>query len=394
MSWKKSVLAALCALSLILGLSPPPARASGDVIFIALNEQVLKLSANTMPIWYNNSFFVPYVIFDMNYMAANFGVSVDLGVRVAVGGNTVMLYDKRRQLIYDLEAGTCTDSQGNSYRSAISRGGVTYLPIAAVQNFFSESGLLYTQRDTLYGTLLRLTTPSVVLSDDIFIDAAELSALPDRLREYNRGQPSSPSPSPSQPSPSPSVTPSPSQGPEQRGIRVQLSFVVADGGETAALLDLLDRQSLRVLFLLRPEDLAEHETLIRRMVGSGHALGLLLPGGPAEDAKERLREGNRLLGLIARVNTRTVALENGDQAASVAMEEAGWSVWRSNVSTPTASSASAYSSSLLRSVGEKETVARLQLSDGYLIRTALPFLLESLRDEKYDLRLPVGGELD
>ncbi len=399
MHWKKSFLAALCATALILGLSMPPAQASSDIIFIALNEQIVsKITASTMPIVYNYSYYVPYVIFDMNYMSTNFGFSEDLGFRVAAGNNTIMLYNKRKQLIYDLAAGTCTDSQGNSYKSAVIRGGVTYLPVAAVQEFFADSGLSFSQRSTAYGDLLRLTTPSMVLSDAMFTDAAEYYILPKILRDYNRSQTPSPSPSPSPstsplPSPSPSPSPSPGQEPDKRGVRVNLSFLVSDGEGTGQLLDLLDRAGLSALFLFEPETLAENEALVRRVVGTGNAVGLALSGGPAEDAKAQLLEGNRLLGLIARVNTRTVTLKNSDKATAAALESEGWSVWQSNIAPPSASSASAYSAALLRSVDGKETAARLQLDDSPLAVAALPLLLNGLGEEGYSIRLAVGGEL-
>ena len=395
MALKKNLLAFLCAAALLLTLSPPPVRASDDFIFIALNEQIPKLTSNTMPISYGGTFYVPYLIFDMNYMSASFGIGVDLGIRVAAGKNTVMLYNKRRQLIYDLEAGICTDNQGNSYRSALIRGGITYLPIAAVQDFFSEGGLSYVQLNTSYGMLLRLTTPSVVLDNEGFIDAAEAGGagvLPQMIREYNRGLTPSPSPQPS-PSPSPSPSPQPGQDPDRSSVRINFSFLVSDGTDTSALLDLLDQERLSALFFFRPEHLTEHEALIRRMVGSGHAIGLSLPGGRAEEAKAALREGNRLLALIARVNTRTVVLEHGDGTAAVLAED-GWSVWESNVPLPTGGSPSAYTSTLMRAIDGKRAVARLQLPDGSLTLSSLPLLLDSLREDKYSIRLAVGSELD
>lgn len=395
MPWKKRFLPMLCAMVLILGFVLPPVQASGEVVFIALNDQVVpKITASTMPIVYNYSYYVPHVVFDTNYMLANFGVSVDLGIQVAAGNNTVILYTKRKHLIYDLEAGTSTDNQGNSYKSAIVRGGIIYLPIAAVQSFFADSGLSYSQRGTAYGDLLRLTSPSVVLSDSIFTDAAESSILPQMLRDYNRTQNPTPSPAPSvSPSPSPSPSHNSGQDPDKSAVRVNLSVLVSDGERTTQMLDLLDGAGLTALFLFRPEDLAVNEALIRRMVGSGHALGFALPGGPVEDAKAQLSEGNRLLGLIARINTRTLTLANNDKTTAAALEEEGWSIWQSNVSTPTSTTANGYSSALLRSVDSKEAVARIQLEDSPLAANVLPLLLNGLREDKYSIRLPVGGEL-
>ncbi len=396
MTWKKRILALLCAAALLIPLAPPRARAADEVIFIALNEWIPpKISASTMPILYNYSYYVPYVLFDMNYMNANFGVSIDLGIRVAASSNMVMLYTKRRQLIYDLEAGTCTDKQGNSYKNAIIRGSIVYLPIAAVQSYFAEEGLRYSQRSTPSGDLLRLTTPSVILNDTIFTDAVASFTLPQLLRDYTRSQNPSPSPSVT-PSPSgstpPPVSPSPGQEPppDKSGVRVSLAFRCGGGAASTALLNRVESEGLSALFLFRPEDLAENEALVRRMVGAGHAVGLAVSGS-AKEAEEQLREGNRLLFLIAHMNTRTVFLEDGGPAS--ALEHTGWSVWTGNVSPVPAGSGSAYSAALLRAIDTKRSAVRLLLDDSGLTISALPALLRGLRGEKYSIRLAVGSEV-
>lgn len=393
MSWKKRVLAAFCAVALLFTLSPPPARASSDIIFFAINEWMPpKLSASTMPIYYYNTYYVPYTLLDKNYLSATYGVNVDLGFNVAATNNRILLYNKRRQLTYDLDSGSCTDKGGNSYKRAAVIGGITYLPIYAVREFFAEDGLSFSQLATSYGPLLRITTPSAILDDALFIDATTLS-LPDMIKKYNASLTPSPSPSASPlatPSPSPSA--SPGQEPDKRGVKVYLSFQCSGGTGTTALLDQLDREGIFALFFFSPESLAENEALVRRIVGSGHAIGLTVPGGPTEDAKALLTEGNRLLSLIAHTSTRTVLLENGDSAASIALDAAGWNVWASNVpASPEGKTASAYTAAIMRIVDAKKAVARITLPDQALTASALPPLINALQEEKYDLRLAVGG---
>lgn len=394
MNWKKRVLALFCAAVVLLTLWPRPAQASNDIIFIALNDQMVsKLTASTMPIYYYYSYYVPYVIFDTNYMTANFSLNVDLGIRVAATNNKITLYNKRRQLTYDLDAGTCTDKDGNNYKRAAVVGGITYLPIASVRDYFAEDGLSYSQLSTEYGVLLRLTTPSVSLSDDIFADAAA-SGMPAMIRDYNRVQTPSPSPSPSvSPSPSPSPSPTPGQSSGKRGVNVYLSFQCSGGENTAAVLDLLEREGIPALFFFSPDALAENEAIIRRIVGGGHAVGLTVPGGPTEDAKALLAEGNRLLELIAHINTRTLTLKNGDRTVASELSAQGWSVWTSNVPVAPKRTASAYSAALMRTVDAKNSVARLLLSDSALTAATLPLLVNALREETYSLRLAVGSEV-
>lgn len=397
--WKNGALAFFCAVALLLGLVGPQAHAAGDVIWLAVNDQIVPLSASTMPILYNNSYYVPYVVFDRNYMRTNAGIQTDLGILVAATSNKVTLYTMRRQLVYDLDAGTCVGS-GENYPRAIVRGGITYVPLNSVRQFFAEDGLS-TYQCTIpeYGTFIRLTTPSAYFGNSEFVDAATPS-LSDFLRKYHGSQSPSPSSSPAQTtapsasaSPSPSPSPSPGDKPDKSGVRAYLSIMCSQGANLSIMLDTLARERVSALFFFRPEDLAENEVMVRRIIGSGHAIGLTVAGGPAEDAKARLREGNRLLSLIAHTNTRTVTLENGDAATTATLLAEGWSVWSGNVSGTTSASAAAYSASLMRSVDSKRASARITLNDDARSASALPLLINALRAEKYTIRLAIGGDI-
>ncbi len=394
---KTSVLAFFCAAALLLGLAGPEARAAGDVVLLAINDQmVTPISASTMPIYYNYSYYVPYVIFDRNYMRTNASIQTDLGIVVGANSNKVTLYNRRRNLVYDLDAGTCVGNDGNNYPRAIVRGGMTYVPLSSVQQFFAEDGLSTYQRNLAeYGTLIRLTTPSVILNNEDFVDAA-MMGIPNLLRDYYRSQNPSPSPSPSPSqtvSPSPSPSPTVGEKPNKSGVRTYLAFQCGEGDSLPTLLDTLDRNRISALFLFRPEDLAKNEALVRRVIGSGHAIGLTVAGGPAEDASAQLEEGNRVLELIAHTSTRTVTLENGDAATTAALQAKGWSVWRGNVPTNRGSSTSAYVSTLMNAVDSKKNTARITLNDDARSANALQPLIRALTEQRYNLRLAVGGEL-
>ena len=50
---------------------------------------------------------------------------------------------------------------------------------------------------------------------------------------------------------------------------------------------------------------------MRRVVGAGHAVGLLVDGSEAEAALAALEEGNALLAELAWTRSHIVCLENG-----------------------------------------------------------------------------------
>ncbi|MFQ9915927.1 MAG: hypothetical protein ACLRWQ_05540 [Flavonifractor plautii] len=123
------------------------------------------------------------------------------------------------------------------------------------------------------------------------------------LQELNQG---------TQPTPSPS--PSPSDGgtdePEQEdGLPVYLSFQCTGGGALDNILDTLEARGIRALFLFTPDALAAAEGQLRRLVGSGHAVGLSVPGQSLDGARAALEEGAGLLEQLVRVRTHTVYLE-------------------------------------------------------------------------------------
>ncbi|MEG1721318.1 MAG: hypothetical protein RR281_06375, partial [Pseudoflavonifractor sp.] len=120
---------------------------------------------------------------------------------------------------------------------------------------------------------------------------------------------------------------------------------------------------------------------------------LMISGGSAESMQAQLAEGNRILELIAHMNTRTVLVEGDDPAASAALTAEGWSLWSSNVAEPTSTYSSAYVGALLKSVEAKRNFARIALPDSALTATALPQFLRALEEENYALRLALETEL-
>ncbi|MBC5737403.1 hypothetical protein [Lawsonibacter faecis] len=400
MNWKKALVCLLCSAVVLFSVNLPGAYAAGSdtIIFLALNDNlVTSPSVENMPIAVGGTVYVPYTMFDANITGNS------LGVIVGAVNNVVTVFNKQKVLTYDLNANTCYDRNGNSYTRAIMRNGIIYLPLVSLCNYFGREVINNYQRDMGGYYAVRIYTPDVVLEDDQFMDAAS-STLNGYYKSYLKSIAPSPSPSPSSsptpsltpsssPSPAPSPSPGPDDNPDKRDVRVYLS--VQCGGEEGLtdILELLERSGTPALFFFRVEELRANDDVIRRLLASGYTVGLTIPGGPAEDAKAQLEEGNRLLELIAHTSTRTVRLESGESAVAEALESEGWALWTPNAAAAGSGSAAAYANALLQSIDARKAAARVTLDDSPRTAAALPRVLNGLREQNYQIRLAVETEI-
>ena len=280
---KKRIQSLLCALAVLLVLLLPAAGAAGTptIYLMAENDKMLNLPLDAMPAWIGGTLYVPYLAFDRTVTDVNLGLSY--GQERAEGVYRFTLYSLRGTLVFDLNAGTCMDQLNGVSMDmrAVVRNGRVFLPLQGVCAFF---GLNYTYTPTQYGTLIRITNGQEWLSTQDFVSNASDGAMRTRYNEYLRQLEAA---SQAQESPSPS----PSQGgsdPEGTGLPVYLAFQCAGGGELEAVLDSLESRGIRALFLFRQSALAGSAEQLRRLVGTGHAVGLSVPGGSAEEARAAL----------------------------------------------------------------------------------------------------------
>jgi hypothetical protein len=97
------------------------------------------------------------------------------------------------------------------------------------------------------------------------------------------------------------------------------------------------------------------DELIRRAVGEGHAVGLLVPGDSLEAAQAAIEKGNRLLERMALTRSRIVLVEEDTAEVTVRLQELGWGCWRSNLNgIPGGRSGAATAAAVLLSLGEKQ----------------------------------------
>lgn len=385
MGWKKRLLTLLCAAALVLGPGlVSTARADTvEIYLMAENDQMLTLPVEAMPTWIGGSLYVPYTAFDWTVTGVNLGVSY--GQIQGDGGNSFMLYSLSGTLTFDLNAGTCVDRSGQQMNiRAVSRNGWVFVPLAPVCSYFD---LRYSYTPTSYGTLIRITNGQERLGSE-FIQYAQ-DSMRKRYNDYLKQlYPSTPQPS-VQPTPEP--TPTPTGGEDNRAeLTVYLSFQCAGGGGVDDILDQLEGEGVRALFLFRPEDLDGSGETLRRIVGSGHAVGLSVGGTTLTRVKEELEAGAAKLEQLVRLRPHTVYLEQAGQDVAAALKEAGWACWIPQVDQ-TGDTRTAYtrSSALMTTFGNRTGSVRVMLDDSAATADVLERLLPRMERENYRIRLPL-----
>jgi hypothetical protein len=218
-----------------------------------------------MPVFANGTAYVP------NWVFASFKIYFS-----SFDNTTASLYTTERQLYFNLNEGTAFDGNGDSFPAqAIYRNGQVYVSAVSVCSFFGLTCSYISGKG--YGNILRIKDGSAVLSDKNFLSAATLQ-MQTRYNEYLNSI-SNPSPSPSI---SPGASPTPPTSPDinRWNTTVFLSFFGLPGKE---LLDLLDSYGVSACFFLTAEEVPEDPDAVRRLLGSGHRVGVLCGEDPASD---------------------------------------------------------------------------------------------------------------
>lgn len=370
---KACFMAAVLCLSLLLS----PALAAEEVYFTGVNDQLLRLTDETMPMWVNGTLYVPASVFDENVT----GVDLGFNCSQSLNSDIVTLYNLRQMLVFDLSAGNSRNQHTGEVFSdrAITRNGVVYLPVAAVCSFF---GLTYVYRYTDYGYLVRIRSSAAYLSDASFIDAAS-TAMNRYLQAYLQSQ------TPEEPE-----VPDEQPGEEQpvMNVRVCLAFLCQSGQAAQDILDRLDQGGDRGLFLFPVQEMAGQDDLIRRIVGSGHCVGLIAQGQTAQESAQLLEQGNQALSHIARVGTVT-ALVPEEQREE--LEQAGWVCWNETLSGLAREGESAYSSAsrILRTIGTRQRTVYLTMDDTSSSAQVLDRLLDQMDSGQYTILTPLETRL-
>ena len=385
--YKTKLLAVLLTLALCLGALPISVSAA-DLYFTALNERVELLTSDSMPFWYGGELYVPYSVFDR---ALN-TTQVDLGLNVSYNSRTrssVTIYNLRQQMLtFDLNAGTCQNElTGEAYSArAIMRNGKPYLPVATVCSFFGLSWSYSALPSIPDGYLVRITNGDAVLDDASFIDAAG-NTLDTRLQQYTQSLNSAASTTPAQPEePQPEEPISPNDTP------TYLAVLAWDINGLSDILDSLDDAGRYALFFLTPQVLEEEGNLVRRMLGSGHLVGILAQGEDLAQSRRQLETGTSALERLAHTRT-TLAYAPEDQRET--LEREGWVCWDETLllSPDESVSPSVFATRTLSWLEGRELATYLTLEGGEDAARVLPTLLRRLTSGRFILGVPIETRL-
>lgn len=340
------------ALLLLACLTNVPGRAAASgVYFTAANDQLMDLTADTMPFYSNGVLYVSSRLFECDELGVSYARHTSLGLAT--------LYSSTLDLRFDLAGQVAYDKQGNFYSGyAIERGGVVFFPLNTVCRYF---GLTWTLTETDIAPLIRVKSASVVLSDADFIYAAT-RPMSTRYSEYERslgGRPSGPS--------TPVVLDPPVQAVE--GQKVYLLF---DGQAAHDLLPALE--DVQATFLLAQEDLADGD-LLRSLVAGGHALALRITAGTPDGAAEEIRQGQEALWQAACSRLELVWYEDGEEDLSQLFADMGCVRIHAGLEPPDAAAA-------LRAIGRYREDVAVYLGGGGSLE-ALPELLSGLQEGRY-----------
>lgn len=334
--WLGTALALLLAVLLLSGLILM-AGASSTVYLIAVNDVVLQVTPENMPVMQEGQLYIPYT------MLSNVVTGTDLGVRAQYSSvrGTLTVLSGEHSVVFDLKRNTAGDENGAAVAAAaLVRNSMIYLPIDWLCRYFDS--LVYSLTYTPYGVLVRLSSPAAVLTDAEFVDAAD-SLLRQKYIAYRNALAASSGPTPTatatvspSPTPSPSVTPSPSPTPTPTQTpepvpTAQVCLALRWGRRADEVTELLEENGQRALFLFTCQELMVQDDLVRRLTARGHQVGLLLTGENEEDCLRQLEQGRQLLSDICRSAVLIVSADALSAGGRQALEEAGCAVWSAHI---------------------------------------------------------------
>ena len=233
---------------------------------------------------------------------------------------------------------------------------------------------------TASGPLLRLKDGNQELSDNLFMDAVE-PLFATRLAQYNsanggQGGTSGGKPATGQTAPDPS---DPAPGQEKV---VYTAVRVTEGTELSAVIAALNTRGVKGLFFFSPEDLPGYDKALRRLVGSGHRVGLIPQGQTLKEQLGSMEEGNRLLSHILRQETLFALASGQSKEMEAGLRDAGYLLWKASVREEGQGTAA-----LMKQIKNQNGRARVLLQATYGTGS-LAALLGEMQEEPFDLRQP------
>lgn len=381
--WLKGLAAAVLCAAVMLAVMP--AAQGAPVYFMAANDTLQPLSAANMPTTVGGVLYVPYTLLSSNETGVNLGVYATYS---SVRGS-VLVYSSRQQLIFNLHENQTYDLDGNLYyERAVMRNSTVYIPLALVCSVFDE--IYYSVSSTSYGYLVRVKSSAAVLGDEAFITAAA-NMMQGSLNRYLV---ENPEPEASQPPSEPGISGS--------GAGVYLAFTLSETAEVSAegvetdleqVIAALEEEGCQALFFFTPEQFAQRDDLVRRLLGLGHLVGARLSAGNGKDALTELEQASGLLAEVARCRLSLVLAEGLDEEETARVEQEGYTCWGSTVDgRELEGSGSSRASALIRRLTRGEAARNYVLLSDETGR-ALSTMLSAVERADFQFRAPVAPAL-
>lgn len=341
---KKRIFAALLTVVLLAAIVPL-AGASGSVWFVAINDRIPQtMSADTEPFYVSGRLYIPQSAF--NVYPFNVVPSYSESKKMLV------LFDKNRRLVYDLEKGTCTDKDDNvSKVEVIYRNGELFIPAKGVEYFGIKVKLLENS-DGYY--VLRFYDGSQVYEDDEFLERAQ------QLIEHQAG--SSGDGSAASEGEDPLLLEETDEPPEEEpgGMTYPVFFGAAVSEDTLAALEEL---GLHGAFFLTAEQITEAPGLVREIYAAGNTVAVTASTGET-DVQKALDEANEALDGALFCKTLFAALPAGVKEQPVGYHLLDLSVEQADSEVPvlTVLSDSAAGDTIRRLAAENVSLLQLRIS--------------------------------
>ncbi len=158
-------------------------------------------------------------------------------------------------------------------------------------------------------------------------------------------------------------------------------------------MDTLEARGIRALFLFTPDALAAAEGQLRRLVGSGHAVGLSVPGQSLDGARAALEEGPACWSNWS-VCGPIPYIWRAASGVADALEREGWACWSANVDgRPDGRSQSTQANALLRTLEGRRSAARMLLDDSGESAGILSRLLPRMPRDAYWFQLALDTRI-
>ncbi|MBQ7625223.1 MAG: hypothetical protein IJS65_08105, partial [Clostridia bacterium] len=311
MKMRVRVLCAALILSFFISVSAP---AAPDVVFLAVNNTVLRpLSVDTIPIYVNGETYIPYSALS-SLKTVKYYYNRTL--------NQVLVYDFWQRLTFDLAEGRTFDESGEYYDFyAIAKNGTVYLPLIVISTKFDFyiSASHYSE----YGALIRINEGDKIADDREYTESVNnllkrvYDDYADSLKETVEPGEKTPAPPPEKPA-------------------SRISYLMLRGDPKAygerVLSSLGD---LDAAFFLTAGQIRENGDFLRRLVSEGRTVGIYLSQSSETTLSEQLKDAERALREQTLTVSRFVCVDGGSAALSEEardeLTDAGVRLWDPNL---------------------------------------------------------------